>query len=301
MKLCGVGLVLAACALWSSVGAAQELTPRIYWPAPNGTKVVVIGYSYATGDVLVDPSLPIYGADSRIHTFYLGYRQTFDLLGRTANILLELPVSKGTSQGMLFGEHAEGNFFGQGDPGVTLVVNLRGAPTMDLAGFQELRADPRTIIGASLKVLVPVGKYNSDKLVNVGTNRWAVRAEMGCIIPLRPTWLLELEGGVWFFSDDDEYVGGRREQEPIFITQAYLVKRFKPGFWASLDLNFYEGGRQTIGGVELGDVQRNSRVGGTLVIPFWGRHAIKLGASTGVISEYGTDFDQFLVAYQVAF
>jgi len=46
-------------------------------------------------------------------------------------------------------------------------------------------------------------------------------------------------------------------------------------------------------------VQNNSRIGGTVVVPFKGRHALKVGYATGLFAEVGTDFDQFLVTYQV--
>ena len=59
------------------------------------------------------------------------------------------------------------------------------------------------------------------------------------------------------------------------------------------------GGRQSIGEDRLVDVQRNSRIGGTLVVPFLGRHAIKVGYSRGVVTEFGTHFGQLRVCYQV--
>jgi hypothetical protein len=77
------------------------------------------------------------------------------------------------------------------------------------------------------------------------------------------------------------------------------VKRFKPGFRAAFDLNYFTGGNQTIAGDELIDVRQNSSFGATLVLPFKGRHAIKLGFATGIFIEFGGDFDQFLVSYQM--
>ncbi len=59
--------------------SAQDLTPRAYWPAPKGTKVAIFGYLYSTGDVLMDPSLPLYCVDSKIHTGVLAYLQTISL------------------------------------------------------------------------------------------------------------------------------------------------------------------------------------------------------------------------------
>ena len=288
--------------LWGGpCAAAQELAPRSFWPAPKGTKVVVIGYSYSSGDVLVDPSLPVYGVDSRISTGFLGYMQTFSLWGRTTNILLELPYSWGTTEGFFLDTAGRRDFSGFNDLGFTLAVNLRGAPSLNPRDFVKLRAHPRPIIGASIKALVPIGRYEKDRLINAGANRWAFRPKLGTIIPLAPKWLLELEASAWFFCHDNDYVTGKRKQNPIFAAALHLVRRLKAGFWAALDVNYFRGGRQTIGGNELVDVQQNSRIGGMVVVPFGGRHAVKIGYSTSVFTKFGSDFDQFLASYTVAF
>jgi hypothetical protein len=294
-------LVWAVCSLSAAAATAQELSPRAYWPAPRGTKLAIFGYSRSTGDVLTDPSLSIYGQDSKINAAQLAYLQTFKLWGRTTNILVELPYSWGTTKGLLLGSPARSDFSGVGDLGITLAVNLHGAPSMNPEQFQELRAKPHPILGASLKVTFPTGDYDPGKLINVGANRWAVKTELGYMIPLRPKWLLEFEAGAWFFGDDDEFLPGAREQDPVLAAEVHLVKRFKPGFWGSLDFNYFTRGRQTIGGNELFDVQRNSRIGATVVVPFRGRNAIKVGYSTGVVTEFGTDFGQFLVSYNLLF
>jgi hypothetical protein len=285
--------------LWAAAGAAQELTPRFYWPSPKGTKVGVIGYVHASGDVLFDPSIPLYGVDSSVNIAMVGYLQTFELFGRTSNVVVELPYQWGSTRGLIGETPARGDAFGIGDLGVTLAVNLLGAPTMTPADFQELRKKPHPILGASLKVVAPIGQYNADRLLNVGGNRWAVRAELGSVIPLKRKWLLELQAGTWFLGDDGEFIGGYREQDPIYAFQLHLVHRVRPGFWVSLDGNYFTGGRQTIEGTELEDVQQNSRVGGTLAFPFGGRHALKFGFAVGVFADFGTDFDQYLVSYQV--
>ena len=164
--LCGAVLILSVAA-----GTAQELSPRAYWPAPEGIKVLVFGYSYSSGDVLMDPSLPIYGVDSTIDTGFVAYLQTISLWGRTTNVVVELPYSWGTTKGLLFEAPARREFSGFADLGVTLAVNLLGAPSMTAADFQKLRAKPHPILGASLKVLAPTGHYETDRLINVGANR----------------------------------------------------------------------------------------------------------------------------------
>lgn len=156
--LAGVVSALALAAGSVSPVGSQELTPRAYWPAPPGTRVAAVGYSYTAGDVLLNPSTPIYGADSRINTGVLGYLQTFSLLGRTANAVLELPYSWGMAEGVVGDTPVRRDLSGFGDLGLTLSVNLLGAPTMTPAAFQALRADPRPIFGASLKVVAPIGR-----------------------------------------------------------------------------------------------------------------------------------------------
>jgi hypothetical protein len=168
---------------------------------------------------------------------------------------------------------------------------------MDVAGFQELRQDPETIVGASLLVQAPTGEWESDRVINVGTNRWSAKPAIGVIWPVRPTWLLEFEIGAWFFGDNTDFLGATRKQDPILSTEMHLVKRIRPGFWMSLDANFYEGGETRIGNDKAGDLQRNSRVGLTAVFPMKSGHALRGSFSTGAVTKSGGDFKIFSLAY----
>ena len=288
-------LIFAALAVHSV--AAQELTPRAYWPAPKGTKVLVIGYSNAEGDVLFDPSIPLYGVDSELNAGLLAYVQTLSLWGRSSNLIVELPYVWGETRGLVEDTPASRKYSGFSDLGITLSVNLMGAPSMTVEEFVAFRTDPHAILGASLKVIAPTGEYDETRLINEGANRWALKGELGYTLPLSTKWLLDFEAGALFFGDDDEFVAGKKEQEPIYSAQMHVIRRFSPGFWGSLNFNYFTGGRQTIDGVELGDVQRNSRLGATFVFPVAKGHAIKLGYAVGWLTRFGTDFDQFLITY----
>ena len=292
-------MVCVVCGLWVADVAAQELTPRMFWPAPKGTSILVAGYAYSSGDILFDYSIPIEDADSSINTVVLAYARIFDLWGRTTNFLVELPYSEGTTKGLLLGEPASRDFSDFGDLSVGLNVNLRGAPTMNREEFMAFRANPRPIIGASLKVQIPTGHYDPDRLINVGTNRWAARLKLGTVMKLKSTWLLELSASTWLFGDDNDFIAGKKEQEPIFGLETNIIKRIRPGLWASLDITYYRGGRQTIDGNPLRNEQNNVKLGGTLVVPFLKRHAIKIGYADGIITRYGNDFSQFIVSYNM--
>jgi len=301
MRLLPLGLIGLLCGLWFTNSIAQELTPRLFWPTPKGTKVFIAGYSYSAGGVFLDYSIPVEESDSRINTGILAYTQSLDLFGRTSNILFNLPYSEGTADGLLQGEPVNRDFSAFGDLGVTLNVNLKGAPTMNREEFLAFRANPQPIIGTSLKVIFPTGHYDSDYVINVGSNRWAARFKLGAVLLLKPTWLLELSASVSWFGDDDDFLMGKKEQKPIYALETNLIKRIRPGLWASLDVTFWNGGQQTIDGNQLSNSQRNLKLGGTFVFPFLGRHAIKIGYVNGLITRYGNDFDQFLLSYQVVF
>lgn len=129
---------------------AQELTPRAYWPTAEGTKVLVVGLQQNNGDIVTDPSLAISGVRSRINFVQASYQQTFAAFGRTASVQLSLPYSWGETEGFAFGEVRDRKTSGIGDMRLRTSINLRGAPTMDAAAFQQYRQDPRTIVGASL-------------------------------------------------------------------------------------------------------------------------------------------------------
>jgi hypothetical protein len=276
---------------------SQQLVPRAYWPSPNGTDLLLVAYQKNTGDIIFDPSLPITGVESDIDFLQLSYQRTFSAWGRTATMQVSLPYSRGTTEGAVEGEFRRRDVSGLADLQTRFSINLLGAPTMDREGFRALRQSPETIVGTSLVVTLPTGDYDSDKLFNVGTNRWSAKPAIGVIWPIRPTWLFEAEIGAWFFGKNTDFAGLTRKQEPIFSTEFHLVKRFRPGFWLSLDANFYVGGKSQLEGTEAGNLQRNSRIGLTGVLPIKPGHALRASFSTGAVTESGGDFEILSLAY----
>ncbi|MBT3411480.1 MAG: transporter [Halieaceae bacterium] len=295
-------LVTLAVLLSSMVATGQDLTPRAYWPAPQGTQVLTVGVAYDDGDTVPDPSLPIGGVDSQIVTGVVGYLRTLNVWGRTGHFIIEQAYSKGDTSFEYpdLGE-LEFDYSGAGDLAATLSVNLMGAPAMDVEEFAELRRNPRPILGASLKVVAPTGHYDNDKLLNVGANRWAVKAGLGYTTVLSPNWLLEFEAGVWVFGDNDDFVGQTRKQGSIKSAQLHLVRQFASGFWASLDFNGYLGGQSEIGSRRLDDLKRDSKIGFTLLFPVARKHALKIGYSMGSVNDSGVNFDVYQLSYQRVF
>jgi hypothetical protein len=181
------------------------------------------------------------------------------------------------------------------DPAFRFSVNLHGAPAMDWEQFKDYRQ--KTNIGASLVAVVPLGQYDSARLLNIGTNRWAVKPEIG-ISQRVGRWYLDLYLGAWLFTPNNNFYGGVRRQDVIASAQAHVSCNITRRLWASYDANFYTGGRTTVNGVRNADLQRNSRMGATLAIPLTKRHSLKVSGSSGAVTNIGAAFASIGVSYQ---
>jgi len=275
---------------------AQELTPRVYAPAPTGGGLALVSYGRSTGDLLFDPSLPFDDVNAHINTAAVLYGRTFGLFGRSANAIVTLPYVWGDLSGQVEGEFRAITRSGLGDLRGQITVNLVGGPALSPREFARQRPD--TILGVSLVVAAPTGQYDPAKLINIGSNRWSVKPQLGVSRTIG-SWYLELYGGVWLFGTNNDFFGGSvREQDPIGTFQAHLGYTFKPRLWLAADATFYTGGRTTVNGVPRADLQSNSRLGLTLALPLGRRANLKIAWATGFTTRIGADFDSLGVALQ---
>jgi hypothetical protein len=284
--------------LMPSCASAQELEPGAYWPIPTGLNIVTVINSFNWGDVAFDPSAPIDEASAAINTSTLAFTRAFSLAGRSSNVGVVVPVIGGHVEGLYLGEPAEVGRFGLGDPRLRLAVNLYGAPAMTPQAFASYLH--RTIVGVSLAVAPPLGQYDPTKLINLGTNRWSFKPEAG-VSRAFGQWVVEAMAGVWIFTDNTDFVGGRtREQDPIAATQLHVTYKFKRTMWLAADANYFTGGRTTIGGNQNLDLQRNSRIGATFSSALDRRQAIRMSVSQGAYTNIGADFISIAVGYNYA-
>ena len=287
-------LVLLAVAAGAS---AQELEPRAYSPNPTGANFVLVVYGHTSGNVVFDPSVPITNVEAAINTGALFYGRTFALFGRAASAAVQLPYVWGTIDGDVFEDRRSVYRSGLADLRMRLTTNILGGPALSAREFAT--RPPRTTMGASLVVLAPTGQYDPSKLVNVGTNRWAFKPEVGLSHP-SGRWFLELYAGTWLFTVNDDFFGGsRREQSPLLAVQGHFSYTFRPRLWLAGDATFYTGGRTTVDGVEKADLQRNTRLGLTLAVPVKRRSALKASWSRGGVTRVGGDFQTLALGYQV--
>jgi hypothetical protein len=299
IKICCAKLACATLLL-GSLGltwrvAGQQLEPRAYSVSPVGTNIVVLGYGRSTGDLAFDPSLPITDASATINAASAGYFRSIDFLGRSANISVALPYIWGNLQGNVAGQFQQVRRSGLGDPLLRFAINLHGAKAMDLKQFAAYRQ--KTIIGASVVVVAPLGQYDPAKAINLGGNRWAFKPEIGISRAVRRVYL-DLYLGAWLYTANSKFLGRTRTQAPIAASQFHLSYNVRPKIWVAFDANFYTGGRTSANGIRDDDYQRNSRVGGTLSYRLDRRQSLKFAYSRGAVTNIGANFQSFSVAYQ---
>jgi hypothetical protein len=298
MKYLRVFICFLCLLFQDKIGLAQDLDPRAYIKVPVHTIVLGLGYGYTYGGVVTDPTLPIKDVDANIQTVSLGAAYVFGMFHKTTQVSANLPWNWATVTGSVQEATQRVTRSGLGDMRLRYSILLIGGPATTLS---EMTKSPnRTILGASLSIVIPTGQYLYGKLVNLGTNRWSFKPELALSQPVGNRWLFDVYAGVWFFTNNDSFYPGNsvRSQDPLTSFQAHVSYNVTPRLWAAINYTYYIGGESSIDDVSKGDRQENSRIGGTLVLPIGKRNSLKLAYSTGAIIRFGANFSTISVAWQ---
>ncbi|MFL6623191.1 MAG: transporter [Sulfurifustis sp.] len=280
----------------AGAAAAQELEPRAYSRSPVGTNFVLLGWAHSSGGVLVDPTLPVTDVSATIDAPTFGYARTFALGERAANIAVAVPYVWLDATGNVGTVARQASRSGLGDPRLRLAVNLVGNPAVGPSEF--VRLPPSTTVGASLTIIAPVGQYDPSKLVNIGSNRWSLKPEIGVSHPVGKAFF-EASVGSWLFTENRNFFGGQtREQAPLWTFQFHAGYDFRPGLWLAADATYLTGGRTRVNGALKDDTQSNSRYGLTFSYPLGPAMSLKLAWSTGYTTRIGANFDTYAVFLQ---
>ena len=274
----------------------QTLEPRAYANAPTGLNFLLVGYQNSKGALLFDPAVPITDASADVDMLLLGYVHTLDVAGKSAKDGVLLPYASVFASGKVSGDFRTRDTDGAADPTLFFAINFFGAPALSLEKFKGYQQD--TIVGLTFKLTAPLGVYDSDKLINIGTNRWSIQPGFG-ISQALGKWTLEASAAAAFYTDNNDFDNGKtRQQDAIYSTQVHVTYTFPRNIWAAISATYFTGGRTTIDGVSNSDLQQNWRTGFTLALPVNRYHSIKFFGSSGVSTRTGTNYDALGIAWQ---
>ena len=276
--------------LWNlSPAYSQDLEPRTYTNIPRGLNFILAGYSYSQGGVVFDPTIPLENADIHIHGTVFAWARSIKVGPMSGKVDVILPYGWLSGSAEFDGQTVTRDVSGLADPRLRMSVNFIGAPSLPLSEFRDYKQN--FVLGGSLQVFLPLGQYDPLRLVNLGTNRYSFKPELGASKTFGPLQI-ELTGGIQFFTvNNDFYNGKTRSQAPIGSVQGHVNYNFKKGIWAALDGTYYWGGHTTVDGEEGQDLQKNTRLGLTVAIPLGIHHSVKINLSTGVSTRTGSDYD----------
>jgi hypothetical protein len=282
----------------------QDLEPRRWGHLPIGQNIVGVGYAYTEADLYFSPVLKITDGVSRVNSLGLAGIHTFDLAGKTARISVLLPYVSGRWQGDLDGEVQTVYRRGIGDPRLRFSVNLYGAPALEGPEFAQYRTQhtTNTVVGASLAVSIPLGQYYDDLLINIGSNRWTLRPQMG-VVHTRGPWSFELTGSAFVFTDNDDFNyldDAVLKQKAVYAVQTHAIYNFRQGLWASLSAGYGTDGRIRINQQKTAFEVDNWVWAASFGVPVGKSQSIKLAWLSGrTQNQAGRDSDNLLLSWSM--
>jgi hypothetical protein len=303
--------------LYGSVLAVDD-GARAYWKGRDGTNGVSFQYLRldldASDSQQFAPGQYIYAnSETEANIFLANYVRHMTLFKRPSSLSLavvggNLDVDVNTAlipgrflpAGVVAGSSFSQSSSGFADPSVQLVVNLFGTPPLK-SGVDLLNYEPTWTLDVATMLAFPIGKYDDDKLVNIGLNRWFGRIafpskyHFGAFTPGYMT-SLEFTPSVWLFAENDDFIGQKMENDPMWQLEAHLTHDFTASFFGSLDLLYRGGFQSEIDGADVGDKLDIGNLGFTLNYHATDNLTIRTGFSSNVFGD--DDLDNSLIRIQ---
>jgi hypothetical protein len=262
--------------------------PRVHGPAPVGVNLLVL-HSATLKDAnrTFDPSLvtPFLKFDTSIAT--IQYARTLEIGGRFVLLSGMLRGGNSTRKSDRPGQNASSS--GLADPTIAASINLMGIPPLSLEEFREYR--PGTVVNLFLAATLPLGEYDSQNLVNLGSNRWAFRVGVPIVHPLE--WIpgklttLELVPNLHFFTENPDK---NLKQNPLLSVEGNVTQNFTSRLWGGLGFLYSHGGKTKVHGFQQNGVQKSISLAVSVNYDFSPKWALSFRyGDTVAQNEFGLD------------
>ncbi|MFD1292779.1 transporter [Lutibacter holmesii] len=247
---------------------AQGDGPRAHLFAPKGVWALNVKYLHLDQNLLPGDNILVKNADIKIQLFPTTFVHTFGIGKKFARVFFMLnPGSLNANIATPIKEINEGlTASGFSDGYVALEYGLIGAPALNALEFSKHQ--PQFSLNALFKYWYS-GTYNSEKLLNLGTNRSAFEFGATMAIPFHKnisenaTWL-EIIPSVQFYTKNNDPARSNSanvvEQDPLLIIENHLTHNFTKKLWAGIDLRYQYGGTTKADGIS--DDNLNNILGG---------------------------------------
>ena len=262
---------LVALAILGPMFARAQVPPRFYWKSLAGANAVPVIFQSLSGNANpIDPAhylSPDISGSVDANVLVAGYAKMLPVFDRTVTLAVLEPMGRISGEAIVDGRTSNQDATGFGDPMVEVGINLIGPKAMKTIP-DLLRYEPKLSLDVIVDLAFPIGEYDNDQPLNLGQNRWYGRVgtplvwQIGPWVPGRRT-TLEVLPSVFFFSDNNDFVGKTLSTDPMVQMEGHLTRDFTEHFWGSLDSTWMAGGESSVDGVS-GDSLNNVGVGFTL-------------------------------------
>jgi hypothetical protein len=251
----------ATLALMPGIGFADNA--RDWQNTPTDLNMVFGYYNRLDTNTPIDTSLPITGLSLNADLYLFRYARSFGIDGRNSAIQLIQPyadISASFDNAQFFSGTKHNG--GMGDTQVVFAHNFFGGPALTAAEFANWT--PETFLTGAFWLTMPTGDYDKDRIINIGSNRWVFKPEIGFGTPIGPTWL-EINTYVSLFGDNKDYHGNSKlEQKPLYAIEGHYSYTINRALWVSLDATYNRGGESKIDGDWQDNKQENGLLGASL-------------------------------------
>jgi hypothetical protein len=275
---------------------AQFSDPRIYQNSPTGINQLELSYTYVRTDTSLDTSLIITGAELNVNQGIIDYTRYFGFLHRLMWVEAGVPVAG--LRGSISGTNIQGSVTGAGDSSYALAILLKGGPALTVKQFEHYK--PTTTLGVGLTMTAPTGLYQANNILNLGSDRWSFKPEIGLSHPFGPEqkWYLDAYANVYFYTDNTSYHGVEiLRQQPLPGLEGHISYSFNDSLWASVDTRYSFRGTTFVDGVSQNNAQQNFILGGEMNISLNPRNSLVLEFAKALEHNNGPSVVGFSVKY----
>jgi hypothetical protein len=281
---------------WPERALAQFTDAHAYDNNPVGVNQLESTYAEAHGNASVDPSLVIADAKLNVNQVSVDYTRHFGLAHRLAWVEATLPIAH--LGGSISGTEIRGSTSGTGDSVYALGMLVKGGPALTAAQFDSYT--PTTIVGVSFTFTAPTGRYDADKILNLGSDRWSFKPELALSHPFGPEhkWQIDAYANAYFYTDNTTYHGREiLRQQPLTGLEGHVSYSFNDRLWISSDTRYSFRGATVVDGVDQNNGQQNVIVGSEMQISINSGHSLLVEVAKGVVHRNSPGVVGFAVKY----
>ncbi|SHG89989.1 transporter [Flagellimonas flava] len=230
---------------------AQIDGPRTYAAVPKNLNILSAHFISAQANASIN-NLSFINPDATVESnlYMLTYTRSQPIFGRTFYSTLIMPAGNLTATLDVDAPGPVGSSntifqHGFGDLTWLNTINLIGAKGLMIKDF--VRHESPSLLYFQAGLTFPIGQYESDEAVNIGSNQFKLKLGLPFIQRIGP-WIdgkkttLELFPAYTLISNNNDFQGQEVQQKGLFTLEGHLTRDITNKSYLSLDYSYINGG-----------------------------------------------------------